>query len=204
MTLRDPLTLLVLAIAVILIAVFGREPANESWWRFTGDFGASGGGFDERLYLLERKEWACAVKSTYSGGTLLGHSLYVGRISGESAALEWIKDIDSLADKRIGHYTLTLTLARDTLRFHALPVLFEEGLGNVIDVTYARLDSAMEPTPRIPVDGQFVPERPQSGGVGLAGLRMQCDKDIEMTKTLGAHALQRQYNPDYFSRMKSP
>jgi hypothetical protein len=204
MTLRDPFTAFVLGIAFfILIAASGREPDHESWWRFTGDLGVSGGGFDERLYLLQRAEWACAAKSSYAGGTLLGHTLYVGRFSGERGVLEWIRDIDSIGE-RVGHYTLTLTLARNTLRSHALSVYSEGGSGNVIDVTYTRLDSAMEPTLiSPPVAGQFVPSKAPTKGVGPAGLRRECDKDIENTKTLGAHALQRQYNPEYFSRMRT-
>jgi hypothetical protein len=72
------------------------------------------------------------------------------------------------------------------------------------EITFTRLESAMEPTPGVPVDGQFTPEKSRTGKAGQAGLRMQCEKDIELTRKVGTHALQRQYNPEYFSRIKSP
>ena len=174
-----------------------RRTYNESWWRYTGDLSPSGAGFDYRLYLLQDQEddWSCAVSSTYSGGTLLSHVLFVGRLSGEQGKLEWIRDIESLGE-RISHYSLAFTLAADSLRMN---------FGN--RVTYTRLDSAMEPTPGVPVDGQFTPEKSRTGKAGQttqAGLRMQCEKDIALTRKVGTYALQRQYNPEYFARIKKP
>lgn len=197
---RPELFLVYVSIVVFVAACSGingpdidsRRTYNESWWSYTGDLSPSGAGFHERLYLLKDQEddWSCSVTSAYSGSTLLSRALYIGRFSGDRGKFEWIRDFDSLSSGRIWHHTPTLTLDNDSLRFN--------------EITFARLESAMEPTPEVPVAGQFVPEKSRTGQARQVGIRMQCEKDIELTRRLGTYALQRDYNPEYFSRIKSP